>query len=184
MDEREFRSLYKPIFHFFQNRCYSREESRDLTQDTLLAAFEGSPRFRRQASLETWVLSIAANIWRDAVRARMRLKRNRPEVSLDALQEEGRLSAAEMRRDQQKGAAPAALEAVLRREQGERLREAVRRLPDEMRQCVLLRIDQEMKYDEIAQILRLPMHRVKSMLHQAKAKLQKELTDLGSELDL
>ncbi len=185
MDERDFRNLYRPIRRFFQKRCFSPEDSHDLTQDTLLAAVRGLPRFRHQSTMETWVLSIAANVWRDSQRARWRLKRNRNEVSLDALQEEGRLEAAEMLRlRQEEVVAQEALQGVLLRERQEHLRLALEQLPDLMRQCVLLRIDQELKYEEIVEVLRIPVHRVKSMLHQAKRKLKKELADLGSDLDL
>ena len=47
-----------------------------------------------------------------------------------------------------------------------------RRLPDSLRQTLILAYHQDLKYREIAEILRIPLGTVKSRLHAALSKLQ------------
>jgi RNA polymerase sigma-70 factor (ECF subfamily) len=55
------------------------------------------------------------------------------------------------------------------------LRQALAELPPKMRRCVLLRIDQDLKYREIAALLRVSIETVKSQLSQARDRLEAEV---------
>jgi len=57
------------------------------------------------------------------------------------------------------------------------LRSAVEQLPEQMRKCLTLRIDQELKYREIATVLRLSPETVKVHLMRARQRLREELGD-------
>ncbi|MGO9919863.1 MAG: sigma-70 family RNA polymerase sigma factor, partial [Isosphaeraceae bacterium] len=52
------------------------------------------------------------------------------------------------------------------------VRDSIERLPDSLRQTLILAYHQDMKYREIAEILRIPVGTVKSRLHSALSKLQ------------
>jgi RNA polymerase sigma-70 factor (ECF subfamily) len=52
------------------------------------------------------------------------------------------------------------------------VRESIERLPDSLRQTLILAYHQDLKYREIADILKIPVGTVKSRLHAALAKLQ------------
>jgi RNA polymerase sigma-70 factor (ECF subfamily) len=69
----------------------------------------------------------------------------------------------------------AALDQVLTREQLRRVQEAVGGLPPELRRCLQLRLALDLKYSEIATILRVPVGTVKSRLGEAKSRLKAEL---------
>jgi RNA polymerase sigma-70 factor (ECF subfamily) len=64
---------------------------------------------------------------------------------------------------------------MLQRERSLLLRQAIDRLPDQMRKCLVLRVDHEMKYKEIAVVLRLSPETVKVHLARARRQLQEEL---------
>jgi RNA polymerase sigma-70 factor, ECF subfamily len=65
--------------------------------------------------------------------------------------------------------------AVLMREKGEILQEALEKLSPELRETVILRDLQEMEYREIAQVLDIPEGTVKSRLNRGRAELARLL---------
>lgn len=177
---------YAPsIHHFFVRRGYGREDSRDLTQDTFVKAYKGLSGFRDQASLQTWLLSIATNVWKNDLRSRQAEKRSAMQtVAMDALPvEEERpietesVAAAPSR-------PPNPLDEVLARERRVRLRAAIDDLPPRMRHVVQLRIDRGLRYQEIALVLQVSVDTVKTQLHQARRRLKETLAeyeDLGED---
>jgi RNA polymerase sigma-70 factor (ECF subfamily) len=75
-DEDAFRALTEPYRHELQLHCYrivgSTQDAEDLVQETLLAAWRGLDQFTEQASIRTWLYSIATNRSLDALRANAR----------------------------------------------------------------------------------------------------------------
>ncbi|HBL26053.1 MAG TPA: hypothetical protein DD490_04375 [Acidobacteria bacterium] len=174
----EFRCLFaryfQPVFAFFLRRGFSREESRDLTQETFLRVYRGIGRFRGDASFQTWLFQIATNIWRNEVRQRMAEKREGFEVSLEAEMEKGHSVPASHRLPGESSPS-GALEGLLASERARKMREAVGALPPQMRRCVLLRIEQNLKYREIASAMQISIETVKSQISQARDRLGMEL---------
>jgi RNA polymerase sigma factor (sigma-70 family) len=66
---------------------------------------------------------------------------------------------------------------MLRKERTRLLRDAIERLPEQMRKCLVLRVYHEMKYREIATVLKLSPETVKVHLFQARRRLQADLGD-------
>src|ERR1700678_3158246 len=75
-DEQAFRELTEPYRRELQLHCYrivgSTQDAEDLVQETLLAAWRGLDQFAGQASIRTWLYSIATNRSLDALRASAR----------------------------------------------------------------------------------------------------------------
>ena len=75
-DENAFRELTERYRHELQLHCYrivgSTQDAEDLVQETLLAAWRGLDQFTEQASIRTWLYSIATNRSLDALRANAR----------------------------------------------------------------------------------------------------------------
>ena len=178
--EQLFKGLYdrynRPIYTFFANRGLSREESRDLTQETFLAAFRGWRRFRGESSPETWIFSIAMNIWRSSLRDRRRIKRRAQEISLEGMREgpvsEGLLGLLPNANEEDRP-----LQRFLADERVRLLHNALDDLPDRMRQCVVLRLGQDLKYHEIAQVMQVSINTVRTQLFVARKKLKDQLAD-------
>lgn len=171
--EESFRRLCgiytRPLHHFFAKRGFPPQDCLDLTQETFLGIYRGIGSFRRDAPFETWLFKVAVNALRKRLRSGAAGKRAGHEVPIEMEEPEG-------------GTAPG--EDLLRQERTRLLREAIGRLPDQMRKCLLLRVDQEMRYKEIAVLLRLSPETVKVHLAQARKRLREELGPyFGDELD-
>jgi RNA polymerase sigma-70 factor (ECF subfamily) len=171
---RIFDRFFGPVLHFFLNRGIPYEDSRDLTQETFLRVYRGFERFRGDASVQTWLFQIATNLWRNHVRHQRAGKREAREVSLEGAMEKGvQVSADRSLARGSVGAGP--LAGILADERVQLLRQALESLPPQMRRCVLLRIDQELKYREIAEVMQIAVDTVKSQISQAKDRLEREL---------
>jgi RNA polymerase sigma-70 factor, ECF subfamily len=165
--EEDFRRLfdlfYPRVVHFFARRGFPPQDCLDLTQETFLGIYKGIATFRRDSRFETWLFTIAANAWRKRLRWGVAGKREGQEVALEPTGHEPPAPES-----------PADAE-MLRKERSRRLREAVETLPEQMRRCLVLRVYQEMKYREIAALLRLSPETVKVHLFQARKRLREEL---------
>ncbi len=162
--EQLFESYSRPVSYFFARRGFSRDECLDLTQETFLGVCRGIERFRSGTNVEKWLYTIAINVWRNEVRRRSTEKRDAREVGLE--------SVLGTFREIEAGQEADPLEAVLTEERHDLLHQAIRELPNQMRQCLILRIDQQLKYDEIAAVMRISINTVKSQLFQAREKLR------------
>jgi RNA polymerase sigma-70 factor (ECF subfamily) len=158
------------VQRFFESKGISTEEARDLTQDTFLRVFRSEARLDNRAQLEAWLFEIARNVRANALRAKATLKRAATMVSLDEPDRE---------RDPKEGTRPVpgsgepdALTSVIMREQLRILRQALSELPEQMRQCVRHRLKDELKYKEIAAVMKISIETVKTHLHQAKKRLR------------
>jgi RNA polymerase sigma factor (sigma-70 family) len=77
-----------------------------------------------------------------------------------------------------------ALEATLSEERSKILREAIEELPPQMRQAVYLRVEGNLKYREIAELMNVSIETVKAHLYQARQQLKRKLANYFSEEDL
>ncbi len=175
-----FHEHYRSVYFFFTNRGVSVEEARDLTQETFLRAYKGMEVFRYEASFKTWLFQIATNLWRNTIRSRSAAKRDAPEVSLEDELNSG-CSILSDQGGSQGHDSP--LSRVLSDEAIEQLENAIEELPDQMRRCAQLRIFQELKYREIAELMKLSIETVKSQLHQARQRLRRRLSDYFDDID-
>lgn len=148
--------VYRTCYHMLGNR----EDALDCAQEAMLRAFRAFSGFRGDAAFGTWIDRIAVNTCLDFI------KKRRKVVSLDAMREDG------MEIKDQKIGAYATLE---RKERMEKLRDALKKLPDGMRAIIVMRDVRGMRYDEIGEALCLPEGTVKSRINRAREKLIKFL---------
>lgn len=123
----------------------------DATQEAFLRAYQRQDGFRRDASARTWLVSIAINVCRDMLRTPWHRHVDRRDISL-------------LPEPSSSGEMPD--RTVL---------EAVMSLPPKLREAVLLRYDQGMKIQEIADSLGVSASTVKHRLNQANDRLRKRL---------
>ena len=168
-----FRALFErshgPLMGFFLKRGCSEVESEDLVQETLLNAYRGFDRFRREASDTTWIFSIAGNVWLNHLRSRRTQKRAAAAVSLDPSAE------AELVESADRPPEISVLDRMLEDERRDQLRSAIRDLPEGRRNALQLRIVHGMKYRDIARLLKVEVNTVKSQIFQAKKQLEEKL---------
>ena len=129
----------------------NRAAAEDLVQDTLERAWGRFNLWRRGSDLRAWLFTIMHNIHVNQVRARIA----RPEHELD----------------------DAALEVQAQADQGDRLEirdldQALRQLPDEQREVLLLVGLEQLTYDEAARALGIPIGTVMSRLSRGRERLR------------
>jgi RNA polymerase sigma factor (sigma-70 family) len=141
MDEDEFQGLCelynRQVYAFFANRGFGREESRDLMQETFLAACDSRASYHGESPPHAWLFGIPMNVWRMRVRGQG-LKRDARVVSLEEpahVQESDQPRVAELA-VVAKESCP--LEKYLADEQNRLLCEALQGLPEKMRLGVVL----------------------------------------------
>ena len=159
------------IERFFRIRHFSLQEAEDLTQDTFLNAYRGIHTFRSDASLKTWLLGVAKNVWHNELRRRSAAKRATREVPLED-PESGEEEVSLLTE------ADELINALLREERRQLIVQELRKLPPQMRRCMLLRVLQDLKYREIAAVLRISTQTVKSQLFQARQRLKETLEEV------
>ena len=155
--------------YFFARRGVGPEECHDHAQETFLRVYMGMERLRDADAARSYLFTTAANLWRNEIRIHQAAKRHGTEVTLDeaALGMGASLAAGD------KPAPP--LGSALSRERAELVRAALKELPPRMRRCVVLRLDQDLKYREIAVIMQVSVDTVKAQLHQARQRLEEIL---------
>ena len=139
----------------------------NLTQDCFVRAYEKRASFRGEASVSTWLISIAINLARDHVRNRRagfwrRLFAAPAEEAEAALE-----SAADL------GASPERL--LIARQELARVWNIVDELPQRQREVFLLRFAEEMQLEEIALALGIQSGTVKVQLFRAVATVRKRM---------
>lgn len=181
--EERFREIFfeyhRPVVSFFQRRGSTYEEGLDLAQETFLRVFQGMETFRGEASLGTWVYTIASHVRSKALRQQAASKRSPGERHLVQAAEAGEDSPADLVADDS-----GALHGMLTEERARVLREALLELPPQMRRCMQLRIEQDLKYREIADLMRISIDTVKSQLFEAKLRLKDELAGYFTDEEL
>jgi RNA polymerase sigma-70 factor (ECF subfamily) len=149
------------VFNAAYRLLGQREEAADTAQDAFLRAYQALSSFQLDRPLKPWLCRIAINL------ALNRLKRQRPEISLDGGQDEPGLELPDMSAEPQAN--------LLRDERQQILRRAILALPPEQRAVIELRHFQELSYDEIAAALDVSLATVKSRLFRARQQLRQIL---------
>jgi RNA polymerase sigma-70 factor (ECF subfamily) len=158
-DFREVFVEYHPrLFRYFRSLGFTAEDGDDLCQTTLLNVYRGRGNVRDATLFTPWVYSVARNAARDAWR-------KRKDARAEALED----------RDVET-AAPSAEREVVEKEKLERVSEGLAALPARMRACFLLRVQEELPYEEIAERLSLSAGTVKVQVWNARRRLREVLS--------
>jgi RNA polymerase sigma-70 factor (ECF subfamily) len=156
-----------PVFHFLCRMTGNPDDANDLAQETFVRVFKSCKSFRPGEKFSTWLFTIAANLGRNHFRWRSR----HPNVSMDAENSET---------DQTLGStlpskSPAPNEAALAGERAAAVRQAVQKLPDDLREAIVLCEWEERSVAEAATILDATPKAVESRLYRARQILRERL---------
>lgn len=139
----------------------------DVFQNTFLQVFTKATQYERGRPVRPWLYTIATHQAIDALR-----RQNRHlAVSLDREREEVEGAEQAQLLGLLECAGPGPLEQLQGEERRQLVRASVDRLPDFLKQVVILAYYQGLKYKEVADILNIPVGTVKSRLHAALCKL-------------
>lgn len=148
--------------------CYGilnrEDEAKDAAQETFIAAYRNLSKFRGDAKVSSWLHRIAVN----QCLTTKRKNKSRSESYLDE----------ETNEHERIFVAPAHLTPSRKTEQKERLslvRQAVKALPQDLKEVVIMKEFEEMTFQEISETLELPLSTVKSRLYTALKQLRMKL---------
>ncbi|HJM46510.1 MAG: sigma-70 family RNA polymerase sigma factor [Candidatus Marinimicrobia bacterium] len=142
------------------------ESSEDIVQDTMVKVFTHKHYYKEIAKFSTWIYTIAGNLAKTELR-----KRKRRKVTL----------LSQMNTDDRKYEIPSTelqSEDIVQGEYTERyIQKAILQLPLHFRTVVILRDIQELSYEEISNIVNVPLGTVKSRINRARLQLQQTLKE-------
>lgn len=141
------------------------DEAEDLTQEVFLKVYRTLHLYRSESGgLETWIVRVARNHFIDHYR-KYKVEKTRT----TPLEDHFDLAASPTTRIE----TPA--EALDRKEAGDRVHRLLQKLPEDQREAVVLRDLEELTYEEIADLLKLPIGTVKSRINRGRIELARLL---------
>ncbi|TAM76661.1 sigma-70 family RNA polymerase sigma factor [bacterium] len=145
----------RPLYHFALRTLRDREEAADATQEAFVKAYRGLRTFRQELRFSTWLFAITYHACCDRLAKGRRFVLEEPPEIPDHR--------------------PGPEELALRSDIQARAQQAIARLPERYRTVVTLYYLHECSYEEMAEILSLPLGTVKTHLHRAKERLRRLL---------
>lgn len=149
----------QPVGRFLFRLVGRADLAQDLCQEVFLRVYLAGPRYRESGAFSGWLYRIALNLARDMARRRRFDARPLP--------------------DADPAAAPATESVCEQRELAEIVTQALAELPAPLREVLVLRHYEGMKFEEIARLLRTPASTLKSRFATALNRLRVRLEQLG-----
>jgi len=175
--ERAYRELVRryerPIFSLLYRMVRDRELAEDLSQDTFVKALNAIESYKPEYKFSSWLFKIANNAAIDHLR-----RRELDTLSLEGSPHAVTPDAMEATALQIGDRGENALDIVEAKELGGEIERAIAQLRPEYRACILLRHVDGRAYEEIAEMLDLPLGTVKTYIHRARNELRRLLAHL------
>ncbi len=166
-DVSAFSELIKKYERYVLNLVYRTlgraEDAEDIAQETFVKAYLHIKKFKGESKFSTWLSKIAMNLCMDKIRERSNREENLEEGVWLTIPQDNYYSPEE---------------TVERLEIQEKIKNAVSSLPEDLRMVFILREFEDLSYQEISEILNIPMGTVESRLHRARMRLKSLLKDL------
>jgi RNA polymerase sigma-70 factor (ECF subfamily) len=144
--EELFRRYLHPVYGFFRRRLTNVSRAEDLAQETFIVILRGAERYEKRAMFRTYLYAVAMKLLWGERRRESRAPRTRTDV--EELTQPSDLAA------------------------GLWIRDALTRLDEDHREVLMLREYEQLSYDEIAELLKVPTNTVRSRLFRARAELK------------
>ena len=154
----------KVVFNFAFRLTQNYDDAHDIAQDSFIRAYNAMNTFRGDAAFSTWIFRITTNVFLDD----RKRKKAHPVQSLDEYTSQ---------EDQREGIqvedpGPTPEEIVTAKERQRVLVKAIQSLPEYQRTMVVMYHLEQKSYEEIAEIMHLPLGTVKSRLNRARLALK------------
>jgi RNA polymerase sigma-70 factor (ECF subfamily) len=167
------RRYERPVFALLFRMVRDRELAEDLSQETFVKALNAIESYRPEFKFSSWIFKIANNAAIDHLR-----RRELDTLSLDGSPHAETPEATQATALQIGARQESPLDTVEAKELGNEIEAAIGRLRPEYRSCILLRHVEGRAYEEIAEILDLPLGTVKTYIHRARNELRLALAHL------
>jgi len=162
----ELMRLYRdPIYFMLYEKVGDQELAKDLTIESLGKGFKNLHMYTPDYTFSTWLYTVARNNCIDYLR-----KHKIPTISIDKmmLDEDGKRNTFDL-----KSKDPNPEKVMIKKQRIAILRQIVDQLKPKYRDLVKLRYFKELSYEEIAELLEIPLGTVKAQLHRSRGQLFK-----------
>jgi len=166
-EERAYRVLLeryeRPVFTICLRMVRNRDEAADLAQESFIKVFASLDRYNSAYAFSSWLFKITSNLCIDHLR-----KRKIHTLAMDAPVdgEQGEIQRQYVSPDMTPE------EELVRNEKMGRLETAIAALPEHYRIMLILRHQEDLSYEEIAESLSIPLGTVKARIHRAREMLK------------
>lgn len=156
------------IFTMIYQMVKNREETEDLVQETFIKAFNALSTFNSNYAFSTWLYKIAFNNCIDAIRKK--------KLKTTPLDQPIRLKEGEVHQEIRDDSSSPEKE-MLYAEKRRMIQDSIDSLPEIYRRVIVLRHQEERSYEEISEMLHLPVGTVKARIFRAREILKKHLQE-------
>jgi RNA polymerase sigma-70 factor (ECF subfamily) len=165
-------AAWEEIVSMFSRRIYnlayrftsSADAAEDLTQEVFVRVYRSLDQFdARQGDLQNWLMRLARNLIIDDYRRRRRAPQDSQAEDVEAHSYHLRAANCSPQTDME------------RRELSAQVQAGIDKLPPDLRTCVILRDIEELSYQEIVDLLKIPQGTVKSRINRGRIELAKIL---------
>ncbi len=167
------RRYERPVFALLFRMVRDRELAEDLAQETFVKALNAIDSYRPEFKFSSWIFKIGNNAAIDHLR-----RRELDTLSLDGSPHAETPEAMQATALQIGARQESPLDTVEAKELGGVIEAAIGALRPEYRSCILLRHVEGRAYEEIAEMLNLPLGTVKTYIHRARNELRQSLAHL------
>jgi RNA polymerase sigma-70 factor (ECF subfamily) len=158
----------QPLFNFIFRTLRDETETEDVAQNTFLQVWKSRDRYQRTAKFSTWLFTIARNLCLNEIRRRSR----HPAESLEESHAEHE-DQPQRQYEDKKVFLPT--DTALHGELARKIEEALAALPENQRTAILLCRQDELSYEEIAEVLGCSLSATKSLIHRGRETLKEKL---------
>jgi RNA polymerase sigma-70 factor (ECF subfamily) len=167
------RRYERPVFSLIYRMVRDRALAEDLAQETFIKVLNALESYRPEYKFSSWVFKIANNAAIDQLR-----RREVDTLSLDGAPDARTADEVQATALQAADRQESPLAELESRELGSQIELAVGKLRPEYRTCILLRHVEGRSYEEIAEVMDLPLGTVKTYIHRARLELREYLAHL------
>jgi len=164
-DQLAFRQLYgmfsERVYNTALSYVQNREDAEEVTQDVFTNVYRSARKFRADATVSTWIYRIAIN------------------ASLNCLKRKQRVSflrLGDTQREKPDFVHPGVL--LENKEKAQELFRAINTLPDSQKTAFILSFVEDLPRQEVADVMKVSLKAVESLLQRAKRNLRTELADV------
>lgn len=169
--DRLIKSYQKLVIHIIARVVPKTEDRDDLAQDVFIKVFKGLGSFKFECKLSSWIGRIAYN-------SALNFSAKKRMATFSDLE------STDFGADSFAGNAPSPLAQAERGDLAKRLQAEIEKLPSQYKVVITLYHIDQLTYDEIAEIMKLPMNTIKSHLFRARKQLKNSLMLKYSQEDL
>ena len=161
------RRYQNPLFNYVTRFVGDSTEAEDIIQETFYRLFRNKHYYKEIAKFSTWIYTIAGNL----ARTELRRKKKRKFFSINFFMSTDK----DYDIPDPSSNPEDKLDAIVT---DEMIQKAITKLAPKFKEVILLRDVQGFSYEEIAEIVNVPLGTIKSRVNRARLKLQEDLSDI------